>query len=110
MLRVDKKDADDDSGSVTVADGNPVSVLAYVDSTRSSVFEPQVAVPLAHSSVRTAVMDVIDIVDLVNTFEDVPVMSKEDRIKAAELAMDEYLSRDDDELFLASLMDIMGED
>lgn len=110
MLRVDKKDADDDGGSVTVTDGNPVSVLAYVDSTRSSVFEPQAAVPLAPSSVRTAVMDVVDNADLMNTFEDVPVMSKEDRIKAAELAMEEYLSRDDDELFLASLMDIMGED
>jgi len=37
-------------------------------------------------------------------------MSKEDKIKAAELAMEEYLSQDDDALFLASLQDIMGED
>ena len=110
MLRVDKHAKEDDNAGVITPESNPGSVLAYVDSTRSSVFEPQVAVPLATSSVRTAVVNVADPNANVNVFHDVPVISKEDRIKAAELAMEEYLSQDDDALFLASLQDIMGED
>ena len=42
-------------------------------------------------------------------FQDVPVMSKEDRIIAAERAMEDYLSIDDDALYLASLQEIMNE-
>lgn len=110
MLRVDKHAKEDDNAGVITPESNPGSVLAYVDSTRSSVFDPQVAVPLATSSVRTAVVNVADPNANVNVFHDVPVISKEDRIKAAELAMEEYLSQDDDALFLASLQDIMGED
>lgn len=109
MLRVGKDANEDDNLGVT-AESNPASVLAYVDSAKSSVFEPQVTDPLTTSSVRTAVINVLEPNENWNVFNDVPVMSKEDKIKAAELAMEEYLSQDDDALFLASLQDIMGED
>ena len=46
-----------------------------------------------------------------NVFLDVPVLSKEDRVKAAEIAMEEYLSQDDGgDAWLSSMLEIIDEE
>jgi len=46
-----------------------------------------------------------------NVFEDVPVLSKEERIEAANQAMEDYLSKDDGgDDWLDSMHDIMMND
>jgi len=137
-LRV-PRDGEDSDGSEKSPQNNPAPALAYAgagagaapiqpyaNSTGASVFEPQqVDAPLEvpdnifHSSAdafQAVQMTATNVVDgnagMVNpnVFEDVPVVSKQERIDAAEKAMEEYLSQDDggDE-WLTSMKDMMDE-
>ena len=104
LLRFDVNDEKSKSG-VT----EPEGVLAFSSSSSSSRSNMFDTVPLTTSTVLTAVINDDDLSADLNVFQDVPVMSKEDRIKAAERAMEDYLSIDDDALYLASLQEIMKE-
>jgi hypothetical protein len=103
LLRFDVND--EKSKSVT----EPEGVLAFTSSSgssRSNIFD---TAPLTTSTILTAVINDDDLSADMNVFQDVPVMSKEDRIIAAERAMEDYLSIDDDALYLASLQEIMND-
>lgn len=86
-----------------------VSTLAYANTTGTTLFEFE-AVPSARFemsnkeiALRTSSMES-------NTFEEVPVLSKEERKKAADKAMEEYLSKDDGcDDWLHAIKDIIDE-
>lgn len=101
MIRGDKDDSDK---SETKPKSNPAPVLAYANSVNNStgttMFDQQVDTIYASANTiqMTAPANTIQMTDTAtnpNVFEDVPVLSKRDRIEAAEKAMDEYLSQDD---------------
>lgn len=103
LLRFDVND--EKSKSAT----EPEGVLAFTSSSgtsRSNMFN---TTPLTTSTVLTAVINDDDLSADLNVFQDIPAMSKDDRIIAAERAMEDYLSIDDDALYLASLQEIMNE-
>lgn len=104
LLRFDVNDE-----KIKSAVTEPEGVLAFSSSSGSSRSNMFDTVPLTTSTVLTAVINDDDVSADLNVFQDVPVMSKEDRIKAAERAMEDYLSIDDDALYLASLQEIMKE-
>lgn len=95
----------------------PAPVLAYANSTGVSVFEQQVdAVPVvaeqqsairaSTNSIPTFAASVVD--SNPNVFVDEPVLSKEERIEAFELAQRQYLDQDDGgDAWLSSLGEMM---
>mmetsp|Transcript_37551 Transcript_37551/g.79186 ORF Transcript_37551/g.79186 Transcript_37551/m.79186 type:complete len:566 (+) Transcript_37551:90-1787(+) len=103
-----------------------VSALAYTNSAGASVVEPEVVAPslvtprhnfrtsTQNSTVQVMATNVVNPntgLDDSNLFEDVPVMSKHDRVDAAEKAMEEYLSQDDGgDDWLSSLQEMMDEE
>jgi len=124
---------DDSDGSETKSE-SPAPVLAYAgstgaapvrayaNSTGASVFEQQApASSLATlennfrastSTFQVTTTNMVDDTGLMNSnvFEDVPVLSQQARVEAAEKAMDEYLSQDDGgDGWLTSMKDIMDE-
>eukprot|EP00579_Thalassiosira_antarctica_P006221 CAMPEP_0201903700 /NCGR_PEP_ID=MMETSP0902-20130614/55613_1 /ASSEMBLY_ACC=CAM_ASM_000551 /TAXON_ID=420261 /ORGANISM="Thalassiosira antarctica, Strain CCMP982" /LENGTH=323 /DNA_ID=CAMNT_0048437757 /DNA_START=718 /DNA_END=1689 /DNA_ORIENTATION=- len=99
----------------------PASSLATLEKS-ASVFEQQVpASSLATlennfrastSTFQVTTTNMVDDTGLMNSnvFEDVPVLSQQARVEAAEKAMDEYLSQDDGgDGWLTSMKDIMDE-
>lgn len=129
-----KGDKDDDStdGSIITTAAPEESkphtpILAYANATGTMVFEQPTIGSLVPSltsettirsappkTVMAATNVVVDanagLVDP-NLFEDVPVLSKQDRVDAAEKAMDDYMSQDDGgDGWLASMQDMMEEE
>ncbi|KAL3758579.1 hypothetical protein ACHAWU_008333 [Discostella pseudostelligera] len=101
MLRVDK---DGDENRRT-SDIKPVPSTAELD--------PPLTIPFTTDTTETVAIPVSDSADGIvdpNVFQDIPVLSKEDRVKAAELAMEEYLSQDDGgDAWLSSMLEIRDE-
>jgi hypothetical protein len=101
MLRVDK-DGDENR---RMSDFKPVPSTAELD--------PPQTTPFTTDTTETVAIQVFDSADGIidpNVFQDIPVLSKEDRVKAAELAMEEYLSQDDGgDAWLSSMLEIRDE-
>jgi broad specificity phosphatase PhoE len=101
MLRVDK-DGDENR---RMSDFKPVPSTAELD--------PPQTTPFTTDTTETVAIQVSDSADGIinpNVFQDIPVLSKEDRVKAAELAMEEYLSQDDGgDAWLSSMLEIRDE-
>lgn len=118
-----KEETNDEEPAQPKLERNPGPNFAYANSTGISPFEysaPYASVNSnmnagpALNTVSTIATNVLDTdVGLLNPnlFEDVPVLSKEDRIVAATVAMEEYMNKDDGgDAWLDSMKDMMGED
>jgi hypothetical protein len=88
-----------------MSDFKPVPSTAELD--------PPQTTPFTTDTTETVAIQVFDSADGIidpNVFQDIPVLSKEDRVKAAELAMEEYLSQDDGgDAWLSSMLEIRDE-
>ena len=126
MWRGDIDDVDESEQQVDTQI-NPKTALAYanpngvsVDSTERQDVMPvslpdvSLSVPLLVAPISTTsyTNDVNDSTTSHNVVpDDVPVLSNEDRILAAETAMDEYLSQDDGaDAWLSSMADMIDEE
>ena len=118
MWRGDGDDESDEIPAKTApAEGNAAPVLAYANPTGTTAILdqstatmpsalPDVDLPTVQMAAATSVIDANP-----NVFEDVPVLSKEEKIEAAEKAMESYLSKDDGgDDWLASMKDIIDEE
>mmetsp|Transcript_22978 Transcript_22978/g.46023 ORF Transcript_22978/g.46023 Transcript_22978/m.46023 type:complete len:118 (+) Transcript_22978:242-595(+) len=98
---------------------------AYTNSTGPTMMAPMVSTSVLENKPVTATKSALPMVSPTitqevpvlsidvgpNVFEDKPVLSKEDRINAANQAMEEYLEQDDGgDDWLLSLKDIMGDE
>ena len=107
MLKVDT-DGDDNDGT---SDMKSIPSFAFA----TTDLDPSLTFPLAADNIQTVaiVADSVEGIDIgdPNVFLDVPVLSKEDRVKAAEIAMEEYLSQDDGgDAWLSSMLEIRDEE
>ena len=90
------------------------AALAYSNSTGVAMdFEPQAVMPstlpVAPVTLATTTIDASS--SSPASFDDAPILSKEERVKVAEAAMDEYLSQDDGGGdWLASMQSIIDEE
>jgi len=118
MWRGDVDDVDESEQPVD-PEIKPKTALAYASSNGEDVMPeslPNVSlsVPLSIAPISTTLYtnDVDDSITSPNVVpDDVPILSKEDRILAAETAMDEYLSQDDGaDAWLTSMADIIDEE
>ena len=115
----------DEDESETAIGGKPAPVLAYADPTGSSVFDQQattvspsttfaavgtsatVSIPATATNVHDVDAGLFD----PNVFEDVPVLTKNERIDAADKAMQEYLAQDDGgDDWLSSMTEMINEE
>ena len=104
-----KKGKDGDSDANTENIINPATTLAYANSTGSTSFEFQ-ARPSETRGTTSNAPNTRTYYTGSNMIEVVPVLSKEERIKAADEAMEEYLNKDDGgDDWLTSMKDIMDE-
>ena len=109
-----RKETSDDGG---LKFENPTPSLAFANATGSSFFEQTSfgsslrSMGEEETSLNTVSSIVVNVLDDPNVFEDVPVLSREERIEAANKAMEEYLNRDDGSgAWLDTMKDIMNED
>ncbi len=102
---------------------SPATTLAFANATgtSTSLFEPSSSFEAVNSqstasrkTVATVPRNVVEKeVGFINPniFEDVPVLTREERIEAANKAMEEYLNQDDGgEAWLSAMNEIMNED
>lgn len=101
LLKFDKKDDDNERTSEIMT----IPSLAY----GTTELDPS----LTTDTIQTVaiVADYSEGITDLNVFQDVSVLSKEERLKAAEMAMDEYLSQDDGgDAWLTSMLEIRDEE
>lgn len=106
-----------------ILERSPVRTLAFANATgtSTSLFEPSTSFDtvglqstVSRKNVTTTPRNVVEgDVGFINpnVFEDVPVLTKEERIEAANKAMEDYLNQDDGgEAWLSAMNEIMNED
>eukprot|EP00984_Skeletonema_dohrnii_P004593 scaffold1624_cov114-Skeletonema_dohrnii-CCMP3373.AAC.1 len=118
---------EDDQETAGVIGRKAVAVpnVAYTNSTGPTMMAPMASTSVLENKPVTATKSALPMVSPAitqevpvlsadvgpNVFEDKPVLSKEDRINAANQAMEEYLEQDDGgDDWLLSLKDIMGDE
>ena len=124
MWRPPKED-DPETEDVIAKEAVPVTSVAYTNSTAAMVAPPMVSTSVNENKPVSATKTELPLVSPVNSeevpvlssefganvFEEKPVLSREDRINAANQAMEEYLDQDDGgDDWLLSLKEIMDDE
>lgn len=119
------REDDQETAGVIGREAVAVPNVAYTNSTGPTMMAPMASTSVLENKPVTATKSALPMVSPAitqevpvlsadvgpNVFEDKPVLSKEDRINAANQAMEEYLEQDDGgDDWLLSLKDIMGDE